>query len=430
MTHRISPDVFAALAAGGGGTEAIRQLRAARRSKNMLLLRAVLDLVVEKGHPSAGFTLATFELLSRMQKQAPEAVAGVLGYPLFGAWVLRTAVLLDQDEIGEAEPDGLASFAAAAAVRGSIGAVVELPPGDQVRLPSIGVAHFPNPTGEPIRLVDGALSDGRTNIPIRSGSPHWTPIPRISAEHHGLRLDLAVDDLGAHRVPDSITIADRLADQNIADEWRYRIGEGWRILAQHHREVAVEVAAAVNVLAPLAGSAPGQLSATFNDSFGCVAMSLPADARSTALTFAHEVQHAKLSALMDLFPLIKPGDPDYFYSPWRKDPRPASGLLQGIYAYLGVTGFWRRQYRAETDEDHRWQAEVEFARWRTAGRDAAHDLANSTRLTPTGRTFLTGTRQVLDAWHTDRISPDAQAEANRRATEHRRHWLTRSSQAP
>ncbi|MGP4020776.1 aKG-HExxH-type peptide beta-hydroxylase [Saccharopolyspora sp. 5N708] len=425
--HRVSPDVFAALAAGGGGAEAIRQLGAARRSKNLLLLRAVLDLVAERGHPSAGLTRAAYAALGRMHEQAPQAVAAVLGYPRFGAWALRTAVLLDQD--GDADPAGLAAFAAAAAVRGGIGTAVELPPDDRVRLPSIGVARFPDPTGEPIRLVDGVLSDGRTSIPVGDRHPHWTPIPRISAAHDGLRLDMAVDGLGAHRVPDSITIADRLADPDVAEVWRQRIAAGWGILVRHHREVATEVAAAITVLAPLAGSAPGQLSATFNDSFGCVAMSLPSDARSAALTFAHEVQHAKLSALMDLFPLIEPGVPDYFYSPWRKDPRPASGLLQGIYAYLGVAGFWRRQYRAETDEHHRWQAEVEFARWRTAARNAAHDLTNSTRLTPTARTFLTKTLQILETWHTDQISPAAQAEANHRAANHRHQWLTRTTQA-
>jgi HEXXH motif-containing protein len=31
------------------------------------------------------------------------------------------------------------------------------------------------------------------------------------------------------------------------------------------------------------------------------------------------------------------------YAPWREDLRPISGFLQGTYAFLGVSGFWRRR---------------------------------------------------------------------------------------
>jgi len=30
-----------------------------------------------------------------------------------------------------------------------------------------------------------------------------------------------------------------------------------------------------------------------------------------------------------------------FYVPWRTDPRPGGGLLQDVYAHLGMTEFWR-----------------------------------------------------------------------------------------
>jgi len=37
----------------------------------------------------------------------------------------------------------------------------------------------------------------------------------------------------------------------------------------------------------------------------------------------HEFQHSKL------------------WAPWRTDPRPLGGLLQGVYAFLGVADTWR-----------------------------------------------------------------------------------------
>lgn len=54
---------------------------------------------------------------------------------------------------------------------------------------------------------------------------------------------------------------------------------------------------------------------------------------------AHEVQHVKLGALLDLVELIKPDDGSRCYVPWRLDPQPTDGLLQGDSAYLDVSGF-------------------------------------------------------------------------------------------
>jgi hypothetical protein len=44
-----------------------------------------------------------------------------------------------------------------------------------------------------------------------------------------------------------------------------------------------------------------------------------------------------------------PDDGHRYYVPWRDDPRPISGLLQGAYAYLGVTGFWRTRRQPDGD---------------------------------------------------------------------------------
>ncbi|MFD0923082.1 HEXXH motif-containing putative peptide modification protein [Saccharopolyspora rosea] len=464
--HRIPGEVFAALARGGGGPEAIRLLADARRSKTLLLLRAILDLADATGHPGARLTRCAFRALGEVERRAPRAVADVVGYPHVGAWALRTALRLDAGRTEEAEPERLAHVAAAAAWRGGVDVPVELPPAESVALPSVGVATLPAPPCGPVHLVAGTLTDGRTTAQLGSG-PGWRGLDRIRAEHDGLRLDLAVDGLGDRPVPDNVAVEPALpspdhhpprkrlratdnpspdhhpprkrlrATDNPSpdhhppprrpratgsarrDLWQRRLAEGWRHLVRWHRPVAEEVAAALRVLTPLVNSSTGQVSATFNDLFGCVAMSLPDDARSAALTLAHEVQHTKLAALIDLVPLLAPDDGVRFYAPWREDPRPAAGLLQGIYAHLGVTGFWRRER-----PDRR--ADTEFARWRTATRDAARTLAEHGDLTGAGRDFLAHLLPVLQSWCDDEVSPAAQAEAERLAAEHRRRWLARN----
>ncbi len=50
---------------------------------------------------------------------------------------------------------------------------------------------------------------------------------------------------------------------------------------------------------------------------------------------------------MHLVPLVRYDRTETYYAPWRPDPRPAHGLLQGAYAYLGVTEFWQRQHPYE-----------------------------------------------------------------------------------
>src|SRR5262249_42510923 len=143
------------------------------------------------------------------------------------------------------------------------------------------------------------------------------------------------------------------------DWWQHRLAAGWRLLVRHHTQVAAEVAAAIRMVVPLAAN-PGVLhSITYRDAFGCVAMTPPPGARWVALPFAHEVQHAKLSVLTDVAALTRRDDDTLFYAPWRDDGRPAAGLLHGLYAHVGVAGFWRRQRRHEPPGEERFRAEVE-----------------------------------------------------------------------
>ena len=53
------------------------------------------------------------------------------------------------------------------------------------------------------------------------------------------------------------------------------------------------------------------------------------------MTLVHEFQHSKLSAMLDLVPLTDPDDHGRYFAPWRVDPRPLAGLLQGVYAFVG-----------------------------------------------------------------------------------------------
>jgi HEXXH motif-containing protein len=196
------------------------------------------------------------------------------------------------------------------------------------------------------------------------------------------------------------------------------------VLARDHPRTAAEVAWLIRTVVPLAGEEGSMQSMTTRQTFGSIGLTLPGDDVQAALTLAHEVQHAKLAALMDLVPLYtEPGLADY-YAPWRPDPRPLASLLQGLYAHLEVARFWRHR-RLAGDTAEAWQANVEFAKWRAACAEVASSVSSRPGLTSCGCTFVDGMISVLRAWQDDAIPAPVAAQADREIREHKLKWDAR-----
>ncbi|MEV6395441.1 HEXXH motif-containing putative peptide modification protein [Streptomyces sp. NPDC051907] len=177
----------------------------------------------------------------------------------------------------------------------------------------------------------------------------------------------------------------------------------------------------ISVLTPLTSSSGSHLSATFSEASGCTALTIPDDSLMMAVTLVHELQHAKLYSLIDLLALTQGESSERHYAPWRDDPRPIDALLQGAYAHLGLTAFWRRRRRTETGGE-RLQAEVQFARWRSASLTAVDTLLASGGLTPAGVVFVSTMRETLSAWNTEPVAPSALSTALDLNIEHRARW--------
>jgi HEXXH motif-containing protein len=162
-------------------------------------------------------------------------------------------------------------------------------------------------------------------------------------------------------------------------------------------------------------------SATSPDSFGCVALSEPLSALSLAMTLAHELQHSKLAAILDLVDLLLPDTGARFYAPWRDDPRSAYALLHGAYAHLGVAAFCRRQRyfsaAGEISSMHR-----DYVRWRQAVSDSADVLSASGELTDLGLQFADGMRAAIEDWRGDQVPAAAERLARASAESHWTQW--------
>ncbi|MFC7617021.1 HEXXH motif-containing putative peptide modification protein [Actinokineospora soli] len=332
-----------ALARGGGGVDVARSLVRARRGATLLLTAAAV-----RADPRAEPALRALARLPRA------AVDRVLDDPATGAWAAATAR-------GAAPATDLAFAAAAAAIRAGVPVELSFPQAGSGFLPSLG------PLVEPV------------SGPCRTDRLRWTPAPVVPVDGHAL----AVSPLPAHLFPPDLP-------QATPGDHSALIREAWRTMADALPGTAAEFAAMITTLVPLSAPDGHATSSTVTDALGAVFLTFNTDAEALAATLVHELHHAKLAVVMDIHALTKPSATRY-HAPWRPDPRPAGALLHGVYAFLGVAGFWRRRPGSE-------RARAEFDRWRTATLAAAGDLLAGDDLTARGRRFVTTAAGVLRGW--------------------------------
>jgi uncharacterized protein len=432
--HRLPRETFTALAAGAGGPDAVRVLSDASYSKVLLLLHGML--LRSAGHPDAAAAKRGYDLLTAVQDKAPDAVETVLRHPSVRAWA-RHAVNALVAGSPDADLERLPVLAAAAALRAGVPCSVEVrAPGGVLDLPSLGRALLGydravvevTPAGVEIRgVTEPRSAAGRVLVPAdpQEDAPGWRALPRLSAVSAGARIDLVIDDVDPYRMPAMSNLAEPLTDQQVR-EWQSTLEPTWDLLVRNHPETAEEIRTALRVVTPLRQPAHGQVSATGRDTFGCVAMSAPTDPQSFAETLAHELGHTKLTGLLDIVHLSRPDDGSRYYAPWRDDPRPASGLLQGVYAYLGVTAFWRR----ERANGATGPADSEFARWREAAGLGAETLLAAGRLTAAGEEFVSGVHTTLLGWQNDPVPAEALDQARSENERHRAAWCEQNGEIP
>jgi uncharacterized protein len=386
--HRLNREMFTSLAAGGGVPDAIKELIAAEYSEKMLLLAGV----VAEAPPGAQSASARtgYDLLTAAWQADRAAAERVIRYPSVGVWARRTIQACRGGQaIPGAEPARLCAIAAAAGILAGLSAEIEVPiVNGRVVLPALGAAAATGDIAR-IRTSEGRAEVGAVDVPEYpyADVPGWRGLRRVKSG----RFDVIIDDLDPFRMlglPDLATDVD-------ARSWDGSLRAAWDVLESQHPAIATEVATAVSVIVPRSSPRSGVVSTSSPQAFGAIGMSLPPDPVTGAETFAHEIQHLKLGALHKIVALTEPDDGERYYAPWRDDPRPLNALLQGTYAYLRIAEFWRQRRLLPNG---RRQANIEYARWRTATTQSTETLRSSGRLTSAGLDFVTGMAVTLAAW--------------------------------
>lgn len=260
-------------------------------------------------------------------------------------------------------------------------------------------------------------------------SEGWHELRELVTHAEGRRLRLSVDDFDPYRGIRPISAPSRSSAHQM-DHWKNLMIEAWGMLVGTDADEAAALAAAVTTIAPLPDLPESDfISASSAEAFGGIMLASPIDGTKFAEALIHEFQHMKLSGLLNLVELYDENKDKLFYAPWRDDPRPLSGLFQGVYAFLGVTNFWRQQTIFIEGAGAR-RAQFEFAYWRLQTWDTLAILQSRSELTNWGNMFAEEMTNRMRPWLKESVPAEVEQLALDAAIDHRASWRLLHVQAP
>jgi HEXXH motif-containing protein len=406
--HRIPARVLDEVFSGPVGAAAVGTLRAGQHSRRLLLLKELHEHVPD----------AAWDVLVAAERQAPDVVRDVLAYPSVGAWLVRAVRkvrgVVEDDVPVRVDLGYVGAIAAAAAFRAGVPAVVDVPVlHGRVCLPTVGQFTV---TGDDVVRVRVAESAAH----LESGEPvDLCPLRVHDSTAAGHLVRWTVDDIDPYRTSGAPEPPRRLDEAGYA-HWCGQLDEAWANLVAEHPDHVPETVAIGPVVVPIPPD--GSLIAVSSASaVGAICLTPPASTAVLAETIVHELQHSKLNALFDLVALQEPGANPLCYAPWRRDPRPLSGLLHGIYAFTGVAEYWRRQALTRPEPNAVFMA----AHVREQVLAALRELGPAPELTGLGARFLEIAAGRLAACGDVPVPDDVLAAVALLSAENRLAWRLR-----
>ncbi len=151
-----------------------------------------------------------------------------------------------------------------------------------------------------------------------------------------------------------------IAHPNAADEEKFAavLGRALTQMRDQDPNLHAELLELTRVVMPLQPSPTmASVSSSYVSMRGVLCLSHADSVILQAETLIHEFCHQKMNQLLEVDPLLEPGQGgQVFYSPWRKDARRLRGLLLGAHAFINVASHLlkalsRESYRKEESVD-------------------------------------------------------------------------------
>jgi HEXXH motif-containing protein len=234
-----------------------------------------------------------------------------------------------------------------------------------------------------------------------AGVPGWSRVDRLG---WGICLDNSLEMSYVHRSGNPTWKMQNLTPDRLKI-WMNLVGEACRLISAVEETLWVPVRALLSSLFPLESPCDRILSGTAPEALGCIASSPPPNAALLAESLTHEAAHTQLHVLVDEQRFWTPdGVGGVYRSPWRDDLRPISGMIHGIFAFLGVGELWALLLERELLDE---LEDLGKKRLRTVAlqvQEALAEVANSGELTEAGRNLLTwAERKTSNLVHLSRI---------------------------
>jgi uncharacterized protein len=382
--HALPDGGFELLSAGPGDVDTMAALAESSWSITRALVASVGSGADDRDREMSRAAAEGWKLLAQLDDEHPQAVREVLTYPFVRAWAAR-CLEPPSDADTDLDRAHLAGLAAAAALRAGVEAELFLPVRDgHVHLPGVGALA----AGAAARYTS-AMRVSEAGLALRDGLGDWQPIRRFTGED----MAFTVDDIDPFRDCQAWLPAGRLSTRDW-QAWQRALRAASRQLSAELPAYASVIAAGLRSVVPMSAAAGCSRSGTAKHAFAAVALALPDSTDMLGELLVHEMQHVKLIALCDLMDLFDPDDPVEYQVPWRPDPRPVDGVLNGTYAYLAVGELWRSRSLQRADG----RAHGRFLECRSWVEHGIEILLNGAALTTAGVRFVQGMDSAVKAW--------------------------------
>jgi uncharacterized protein len=401
----LPPAVLDEIGSGYGSATTLEHLAASQLAITRGLVVAVGHaLAAERGSIAVRWAQDGWDLLRRLDSDAPQAVHAVLSHPYVRAWAVRCLSRASSESPAD-DMAHLACLAAAAAIRAGVTAAVTVPVRDGIiSLPTLGrfVLDAQATASGAVSAAVSTMADrfavrvGRTTETVVLGDnatqpEGWQPVRRVEREG----LAIAIEDTDPYRDCHGWPVADRLAPPQVRD-WESSIVDAWVQLGMQVPAYLPGLRTGLRVITPLRADSTGRLRSAARHAFGAVGTAAAARDGALAVLLVHEFQHVKLGAVLDVCDLVDPAYRQVLTVPWRTDPRPGDAVLQETYAHLAAAAVWRA--RAALPGSHRLAAVEHYRRYRTWTAGAIDSLRRTRALTPTGERFVDRMSQTVEGW--------------------------------
>lgn len=129
------------------------------------------------------------------------------------------------------------------------------------------------------------------------------------------------------------------------------LSQGLSLIGSADRELGTRVESVVKWYIPIRSPDPAtHCSFTSPCLSGVLFLSPSQDALRLAEAIVHELGHTELNMLMDTQPVLEgAAEAEFYYSPWRPDPRPLVGLFHGLFVFSEVANFLERLCEAREE---------------------------------------------------------------------------------